>query len=326
MASVGDFTSYLLGSLKDEESAQVALYHYLKNFYHDESSLTPELMNRFFEESLHLPHWQAKKNQLFIDVTESLSRFFKMERFESPTGSAPFNFKELLDLVKMQFIFIHQPSSLHSVVMNHERASLKEGESLRVLLQNDTHALAIKRFQNADVVVRTYNNFAKISGHLVLPLAPLEELHYDSHLELRSNATQILRTAPHSQVRFQIKDEVVARFISGFAFRLSQEITTKSVANEARIFYPLKRLERYYVDRNSDPFYSDLVVSLERAISNTTSEQNPLSGQNHSVFENGQIIFDQIYPDDKTLYLKLRELAKLRSNQKSKGSAIHVAK
>jgi hypothetical protein len=308
MSTISVFNAFNLGSFKDEESGQVALYHYLKNFYHEESQLTPEVINRFFADCLQLPYWQEKRVELYNDILDALKRFFVQ------AGGSQFTFNQLIDISKIQLISISNPENLFATIQSFEKNMLKEGETLRVLLDGENRALIIKRFYNGDVTVRTYSNLARLASNTILPLTHDQELLYDSNLELRPNATQLLKTAPHSQVRFQIRREsVTAQFISGFAFRLNQSANFASLSQEPRLFYPLKRLERYYINRSTDPFYVELISTISKAVQMAGNPSDDALAFARQAFEGGQIAFDQIFPDDKALYSRLRELAKLVS-------------
>ncbi len=304
MRSVGELSSYILGSLKDEEAGRVALYHYLKNFCEFENFITPKLINSFLAEALQLPHWQEKRVDLQTDIHELLQRFF------SQTGT-PFSLDQVWDVSRMQLILLTQCENLYSTVKHYEQSLLKEGEGFRLLPDGELRIVVIKRFGQGEILVRTYNNLVRMEGHILIPLCPEQEIFYNSSLELMNDRVQKLRPAPHSKVQFVLKEgEVQAQFTSGFAFRQNQNLKLVSLAQEPRIFWPLKRLERYYVYRPSDPYYVELMSGLSRAIQMLQSREPEAMSFARTTFESGQIAFDQIFPDDKGLYANLRELAR----------------
>ncbi|MDZ4678068.1 MAG: hypothetical protein SGI74_11250 [Oligoflexia bacterium] len=299
--------SFILGSLKDEEAGRVGLYHYLKNFSQPQDPVTPDLLNQFFADCLQLPHWQEKKTELYTDIHDLLQRFF------SQVG-ASFMLDQLWNLPRLQLLMVTQIENLYITVRNYEQSFLKEGENLRLIPEGDNRIVAIRKNAQSNVAVRTYNNLVRIQGSSILPLGPDQELHYDAGLELLPQHIQKLKPAPHSQVRFLVHPSgVEAQFISGFAFRQSQVIKITAISQEPRIFYPLKRLERFYVHRPSDPYYMELITTLDRAIHAVRTHTQGTETFVRQAFEGGQIAFDQIFPDDKALYMRLKELAKLMS-------------
>jgi hypothetical protein len=103
---------------------------------------------------------------------------------------------------------------------------------------------------------------------------------------------------------------ITAQFVTGYVFRQVQTLTFAHVNQEPRIFFPLKKLERFYIYRPSDPYYADLIKSLEQAVVMLQTKKDGAFDFAKQTFESGQIAFDQIFPDDKVLYSRLRELAK----------------
>src|SRR5438045_3068413 len=97
MKTVGELNSFNLGSLRDEESGGVALYHYLKNFYREDFPVTPELINQFFADALQLPHWQEKRTELHCDILDLLKRFYSQP-------GVTFQFNQLWDIPRFQMV------------------------------------------------------------------------------------------------------------------------------------------------------------------------------------------------------------------------------
>jgi hypothetical protein len=308
MASVGDFTTFILGAFKSEEDGRVALYHFLKNFHPVNTAVSPELVNEFYSEALQLNYWQDKKHILQADVQEVIQRFFSQ-------ANEPFRLDLLWDLGKLQLIAINHTENLCAIIREFEQGiPLGAGESVRVLPETATRALSIRRSNLGEVVVRTYSNLARLQQTKLQPLAPDQEIFYDPGMELKRGMFQKLKPSLNTQVRFMVDqgpDAVVtAQFVNGFAFRQTQAITFANINQESRIFFPLKRLERFYIYRPSDPYYMELISSIERALLMLQSQKPEAFELARQTFDSGQIAFDQIFPDDKALYSRLRELAK----------------
>jgi hypothetical protein len=307
MRSAAELGSFILGSLKDEEAGRVALYHFLKNFHEPEDAVTPELINGFFAQALLLPYWQEKRQELYTDIRELLQKFFTL-------SGAVFTLDQLWNLPRMQLILLNHIESLYLTVRGYEQSRLKEGESLRVLPDGESRVVTIKKLARGEINVRTYSNLVRIHGAGLAPISHDQELHYNAGLELQHDRIQHLKPAPHSSARFIVgAGGIAAQFISGYAFRQTQTLKLPAISQEPRLFYPLKRLERFYVYRPSDPYYIELIGTLDRAIQMIHSGTEGAMNYARSTFEGGQIAFDQIFPDDKQLYGRLKELARLIS-------------
>lgn len=305
MKTVGELGAYILGSFKDEEAGRVALYHYLKNFCTPQDAVTPEVLNTFFAECLQLPHWQEKKSELYSDIQELLQKFF------SQVGNV-FSLDKVWDLSRFQLVHIIQAENLYAIVKSFETASLKEKESLRIIPESETRVVIIKKELSGSIIVRSYNNLTRVSGANLIPIMPDQELHYDAGLELQLHRFQRLKPAPHSQVRFNINEhQINAQVTSGFAFRQCQIFRLQSLNEDPRIFYPLKRLERFYVHRPSDPYYMELMATLDQAAQMLHNKTDGACTFAQQAFACGQMALDQLFPDDKALYFKLKELVKM---------------
>jgi len=307
MANVGDLTNFILGAFKAEDDGRVALYHYLRNFFPLETLVTPQLINEFYSEALYNPYWQERKSNLQNDVQEAVQRFFSQSH-------EPIRMDLLWDISKFQIVPIHQSETLCLIVREHEQAITLEGETFRVMPESDNRVISVRRTGLGEVVIRTYSNLTRIQGSKLTPLNADQEIFYDPGMELKRGLFQRLRPSPHSLVRFVVEGAndvmITAQFVNGFAFRQSQTLTLGSINQESRIFFPLKRLERFYIYRPSDPYYMELISTMERALLMLQTHKDGAFDFARQAFDSGQIAFDQIFPDDKALYSRLRELAK----------------
>ncbi len=311
---VSQLTTFILAHLTEEDAGRVALYHYLKNFCRENEPVQPTLINQFFSECLQMAFWQERKNELHKDVKDLLSAFYTANR-------VALSLDPLWDLSKMQIIGLTQNENLYHTVKNFETALVLEAETLRLINESDTRVIALKKNSQGQISVRTYNNQVRIQGYQLYPLAPDQELSYNPLLELNSHVVQRVKLTPHLQVRFEINDDgVIAQSISGYAFRQSQILRLAHLGEFPALFYHLKRLERFYVYRTSDPYYVELVSTLDKALQLIQTGEPGAEAFARNVFESAQIAFDQVFPDDKTLYIKLKELAKGMTLQKPRAN------
>lgn len=302
---LGNLAAFILGSLKDENSGRVALYHYIKNFCRTEETLTVKHINDFFAEALQMNFWMERKAELYSDIKELLGRFFSVQK-------AAFSLDPLWDLPRMQFIALTQGESLFQTVKVYEQSLLKDAETMKIIPDSESRMIVIKRSVQGTLVVRTYNNLVRIQGAHLIPLTHDQQLFYNEVLELQTGVVQSLRFSPHTQMRFDLTANggAIAQTISGSAFRQSQLSQLKNLNEMPSLFAHLKRLEKYYVFRASDPYYVELTSSLDKALELVKSHEPRSIAYARNVFESAQIAFDQIFPDDKALYMKLKELAK----------------
>ncbi|MCC6278847.1 MAG: hypothetical protein IT289_13120 [Oligoflexia bacterium] len=304
MRQVSDLISFILGSLKEEDSGRVALYHYLKNFAPATQPISPGLINQFFTDCLQMPYWQERKATLAKDIFECLQRF-------CAHSGQPLTLDQLYNLPRMQLINVEQAENLYAAVKNYEQGQLKEGENLRLIPDGQCRMVALIKSLNGSLRVRTYSNLSYVQGASLIPIGPDQELFYDAGLELAPTEIQKIRPNPHYQIRFVIQSHgIEAQIVTGTSFRQSQVVKLTGITQDHRLFFALKKLERFYIYRPSDPYYIELINVLDRSIQMIKTSTPGSESFARTAFESGQIAFDQIFPDDKALYSRLRELAK----------------
>jgi hypothetical protein len=304
MKNVEGLLSFILASLKDEDGGRVALYHYLKNFLLADAQVTPSIINAFFSEALQLPYWQTKKEPLQKDIQELLQRY-------SAASGEPFRLDQVWDVTRIQIVALEHPENMAQSVLEFEQNTKNDGDHLRVILESKSRVLSIRRLADGSMIVRGYNNFNRIVGNRLIPLGPDQEIHYDATLELALGVVQKLKASANSQVQFvATREGLNVKFIAGYAFRETQNLKVPSIHHEARLFYPLKRLEKFYVHRPSDPYYIEIVNTLENALKMLQNNAEGAQAFALEAFDIGQIAFDQVFSDDKGIYLRLKELAK----------------
>ncbi|MBK9294545.1 MAG: hypothetical protein IPM57_08885 [Oligoflexia bacterium] len=279
-------------NITHDNAGRVALFHFIKNTCRGDEEVTTQFINDFFAECLLLPSWQEKRVELYKDIKELLYQF-------------QINLDQLWDLQKMQLVMLQSAQNLYSAVKFHEAKLNKESTTFRVIPDGEHRMVVLRKNPDGNFIVRTYGNTAYIQGKDVVPVKYDQELVYGPTLELCMGVTQSIRLSAHTQIRFEISENsIIAQTLSGFAFRQSQIVELKYLSDFTPLFFHLKKLEKFYVYRASDPFYMELIQNIDRALQGS----GPAS---RKTLEEAQIIFDQVFPDDKVLYMKLKELAKL---------------
>src|SRR6185369_14508423 len=113
MKTVQELTTFILGSLKDENGGRVALYHYLRNFFKPDGSVTPQLINQFYREALLLSHWQEKQIDLGTDTFDLLQNYYQ--------NDPEFIMGDLLKPQELQLLSIKTFSDMKVIVEETER-------------------------------------------------------------------------------------------------------------------------------------------------------------------------------------------------------------
>jgi len=76
------------------------------------------------------------------------------------------------------------------------------------------------------------------------------------------------------------------------------------------LFYPLKRLEQFFINRKSDPMYIELTGLLEKALELMNTGHPEAFKFANAAMERGRLALEHIFPDDKLVRLLINNLEK----------------
>jgi hypothetical protein len=136
-------------------------------------------------------------------------------------------------------------------------------------------------------------------------------LFYTPELILHSNMIQNIELGPHTAARFRtLPDGIHGHIVRGYTFQRFATMDGGGLHKYPVLFYPLKRLEQFFVNRKTDPMYIELTNLLEKALD--------LMSQNHpeglkfaeAALERGRLALEHIFPDDKLVRLLINNLEK----------------
>lgn len=314
MATVTSLATHLLKLLKPNglqgghtvdatSAAQLALYGFLKNFCEANEPLLGETLERFVRWSLNSAHWQKHKVELFRELHNSL------QHFASETGQA------------VPLCRFTDPSDIQVVHLESRKALFKMAEAQVQLLSAPTDQTRMIEDEKGRIVVlkvdaqRALSVFifdtkaALIDGQIE-PLLRDHEVHYNSELSISSSRASTLEVSDNTFVRFRSlnRSAISAIAIRGFTFNKVDAFSGEELSRLPVLFYPLKRLERLYINRASDPLYTELTGLLEKAIE-LLSEAHPESRRfAEAAMDRGLIALEQVYLEDKMLRLLLDNL------------------
>jgi hypothetical protein len=139
--------------------------------------------------------------------------------------------------------------------------------------------------------------------------APVTQLYYSSDLELMPHVRQVLEGSLLTTHCFHVDSEGVHGLITrGSTFQKFETFIRAKLQDTQDLFASLKKVERHFINPQSDPYYQEMVTRLERA--------NRLLGvQNHDglleaerVLNKGRLILKNVFPNDRLLTLLVTHL------------------
>ncbi|NJL26067.1 MAG: hypothetical protein HC902_13475 [Calothrix sp. SM1_5_4] len=154
-----------------------------------------------------------------------------------------------------------------------------------------------------------YPGFAIVWGARLRLMTPTTQLYYTSELELMPHVRQILEGSLMTTHCFNVDMEGVHGLITrGHTFQKFETFIRAKLTETQDLFLSLKKLERHFINPQSDPYYQDLVSKLERAnrlLSHPTTESLM---EAERALNRGRSSLKTIFPNDRLLSLLVTHL------------------
>lgn len=300
MASVTQLAQFLLKLNPQNSVARLAFYHWVKNLMDLESEFELRMIEQFYEHAMQVPYWQTAHRELGESVQADLIAF---------AHSHPLNFdlKDLRHVNTWQTIELLNGHDFYQVLK--ESNSNADPDKSKYVALSGQQILQIQVTAASGIDVAVYSNRVRIDGRLLKPLSPLTRLRYNSTLDLLPGVPQLLQTSHLKWARFQVADGTChGLLLQGHTFQKTEAFMGRPVNQYPELYYSLKRLERHFIDLNSDPLYQELITMLEKA--------NAMAGSHHPeatrlvevALQKGQLAIKNIFPNDKLLTLLVTNL------------------
>lgn len=302
MLKVGQLLKFVSDLNPQNTPTRLSFFNFLRGFPQPDDSLTPELIEMFFSYCMDYPHWASNKNQLGHEVKFLLENFnsFYQQKFDL----SPIRFPENIQLIE-----IEQFSDLIDAVSSYLKTICSEKDKFRILPEQNKRAVAIILREDKSLEVRTFDRKFTIRNGVLEPLRKDLALYYNSQLELSSQHMQKIEVAPYITAQFSVLDgKVTGTLLRGYVYQKLLEMKNAPLQEQPRLLFPIKRLEQFFVDRRTDPYYQDLVSELERTCA--LIQQGDVEAQKwaHIAMTKAETALDNVFLGDKLLGLLIRDL------------------
>jgi hypothetical protein len=310
------FAKHILQTQPEANAARLSLYHFLKNHYLGNEPLSPSVINRFFSRALEFPTIRENASDFRSEVRSLLDAFLSAHNVDWS--------KEKIE-DDLQIVQIQNQTDLYEIVKRWIEPQQKEGEKIRILPNGESGIVLVRLHSNGALTVYDFDHHCTIRRGEIQPLHSDHVVAYNQELEPLTGTNHSLRVQPGVTALFKIsQNEVKGSIIRGYTFNRVEEFTETSISRIPLVFYPLKRLERFFVNRSTDPLYIELTRLLDQAIvllRDDHPEALPLAS---AAFERGQNAHQYIFIDDKLLGLLLRELSQLLFQKSRPGQSAEM--
>ncbi len=302
MANIGSFLKHL--KYTSEKTTNELLF--LKNFFSLYGFDPNQLINSsVFMSLVNFIHQNSiiynKKEAVFEQLKLQLMQFYK----KHPLDISLADIKKSLD---RQVIDIEDPIELMTVVSKHiKKSKANDGKKVKLKSLASKQVMALILDSQSRLEVRIYSSRAKIIKGSISSLNPISHLFYNSFMELQPGPFQRLYVN-ETYFAFKIfETKVVGHAIKFKNFGIKDKISQLLNSN-CSLFYPLKSIEKHYIDLSSDPFYSDLCTNIDKAIDSLKLKQPEAIVFSKKAIKQAYLALKYVFDDDNYLKYKLLEL------------------
>lgn len=301
MRTNGEFGKFLFEQKPQSNQALLAFYNYIRTSTDLNAPFLPETVFSFYIKALTFEHWQQNALELSQFCSNVIFRFL----------GADINGKAWTNLKRPEQIQIVKIKSLRDQLEVIKQYLHKEKPNIpsQIFADKNNIAHAILSLPNGKIQVRSFDDYAYIHNGQVLPLVQDRRLEYDKNLELIPNVKQQLQISSFITAHFTIKDElIVGDYIRGYTLQSFQRIELHGFHQDSNILYSLKKIERFFIDRSTEPLYIELVQVLEQTLDFLKRDLNGSLELGKKAYIRGKNALENIFVDDKMLEVLLNEI------------------
>lgn len=305
MTPVSQFAQYLLKQDPQRNFARLTLFNYLKNLIEPNTPFKPEVIQNFYARVLQFEHWRQESVAMSEAVRADVESFVSSQVLQGERET----WLGLRHSDTLQIVPIKVFQDLEKLVENEHTARRKSGDELKTIRISETQVLALLLSPAGSLEAKVYPAQALVWGPHLRLVAPTSQLFYSSDLELMPHVRQLLEGSLMTTHCFHLDSEGVHGLITrGHTFQKFETFIRAKLSETQDLFASLKKIERHFIDPQSDPYYQELVTKLERA--------NRLLSQTHGdnlqeaerALNRGRQSLKTIFPNDRLLTLLVTHL------------------
>src|SRR5665213_1733658 len=305
MTSVSQFAQYLLKLDPKTNQARLTLYNFLKHVMDPTLPFSPAVIQAFYSRVLQFDHWQSDSQNLSETVRDDVHSYAKQySTEEEAAGWAKLRHPDTLQIVHLKVF-----QDLEDLVETEHAARRKSGDQIKLIRLSETQVLTIILAPSGNLEVKVYPAMAIVWRPKLRLVAPVTQLFYTPELELMPHVKQVLEGTLLTTHCFHVDFEGVHGLITrGATFQKFETFIRAKLPETQDLFNSLKKLERHFINPQSDPYYQDMVSRLERAnrlLGNPLPENLEMAER---ALNKGRICLKNVFPNDRLLTLLITHL------------------
>jgi hypothetical protein len=277
---------------------RTAFVNFLKYTCHPQHQISLALIHRFLSYSFCFHYWQMNSATLCTSILRDFE-------FLSKEGTVQIDMEQLRSFLRTQWVFLQNNEDIEGLL---GRLTSRFGDAKNMtVIPNTDSTLLLTVDEHQQLRVRGYAPLARIqNGELFVPPA-MTDLKYNSSLELDESHWHSIRLNRSKLGFFHIENaQLKGNVVNGHLFHRQRLIHGDLQQNED-LMVALKGLEKIYISKDSDSFYTELTQRLHRATQQFHPHPHAIEVA-RKVLLQGRTALEKIYPEDRLLIVLVSNL------------------
>ncbi len=305
MTAVSHFAQYLLKLDPTRSPARACLYNFVKHLTDPKLPFTPSVLQTFYARVLQFDHWQRESQALADTVRADLQAYLKDHSLKGETNV----WSGLRHADELQVVKLNLAQDLSDLAHTEHESRLKAGDQLKTIALSESQILVLLLSPTGNLEVKVYPNLALVWGSRLRLVAPVSQLYYSSQLELMPQMKQVLEGSLMTIHSFSMDlDGVHGLVTRGHTLQKFETFIRAQLSETKDLFHSLKRLEKHYINPQSDPYYQELVGRLERANRMVGQARGQHLAEIERVLGRARSSLNHVFPNDRLLSLLVTHL------------------
>jgi hypothetical protein len=302
MIKLSEFLKFLIQINPASHPERLSFLNFLTNLENGDGYLTPDLVSRFFRYSLDYPHWLQNKVRLTQEVRTVLHAYCR-------ETDAFFDFESVDWSQDMQVIELESVKSWVDVVQTYIYSHHPKIEKFRIV-QDDVYKriLAFMISPLGTVEVQSFDRKFIVNQGSLSPLKNDQIVHFNSQLNVIPNQTMCLDMAQFVTSQFSFSEGLYSGVMTrGYLHQKLIDLKPQPLEAFPKLFYLLKRIEQFLVDRKTDPYYQALLQDLEKTQHQIKLKDPQGLDRYLDVLAIATTALENIYKGDRLLELQIKD-------------------
>jgi hypothetical protein len=305
MSPVSQFAQYLLKLDPQRSQARLTLYNFVKHVLEPNVPFSPAVIQAFYARVLQFDHWQANSEELSQTVRSDLQSYAKQHILERELEP----WRALRHPDTLQIVQLKVFKDLEELVLTEHAARQKSGDQVQTAKISDNQILVLVLSATGNLEAKVYPAQALVWGARLRLVAPVTQLHYSPDLELMPHVRQVLEGSLLTTHCFHVDTEGTHGLVTrGYTFQKFETFIRARLSDTQDLFSSLKKVERHFINPQSDPFYQEIVSRLERANRLIGTNSTDAMMEAERSLNRGRMILKTAFPNDRLLTLLVTHL------------------